>query len=172
MCVSDKEFERKFVLHNLPSIALDKPKHYQQGYIPNPVGLVMRLCQEGDKKVLQFKQRISTPGENFESPKLDLTNSQEIFESLMGWIRQSNGHLVVKERHTIDPVDAPGTKECVIDRFLGGDANHILLEVEFKTAEEMQRWKPYDWIEAAGYREVTGDARFNNEWIAEHGWPE
>lgn len=172
MSVSNQELERKFVLHILPTITLDKPEYYQQGYIPNPVGLVMRPRQEGGKKVLQFKLRSSTPGENFESPKLDLTNNPEIFEGLMGWIRQANGPMIVKERHTIDPANAPGVKECIIDRFLGDNAGHLLLEVEFDTAAEMQQWMPYVWMEAAGCREVTGDERFNNEWIAQNGWPE
>jgi CYTH domain-containing protein len=177
--MSDRELERKFVLHNLnnlPKNVLGERQEYVQTYIPNPVGLVMRARQEGGEKILQLKLRNPSDDAPFESGKLNLTDSPEIFARLLEWARSDPGKIVEirKERSVVGSPSNDGTKELVVDLFHGSGSleGRIMAEAEFSTLEQMNRWQPPDWLFAVGYLEVTGDHRFNNEWIAEHGWPE
>ncbi len=166
-----QEFERKFVPLHWPTILHD-PDYYWQSYIENGVGLTARIRQEGPKKVLQFKLRIlgSSP---FESPPFDLSSSPEIFEKLKEWANSSTKPKTIeKNRYTVQPAQSGGAKECVVDYFLGKVSGKMMAEAEFETKEEMNAWQPPQWLVDVGFKEVTGDLRYNNEWIAEHGWPE
>ncbi len=168
------ELERKFVLKHLPNVPLGEPQAYRQAYIDNPIdGLAMRVRQEGEGRVLQFKLPTGKPGQNVESEKFDLGKTPEVFERLMAWAEKSSGKPVEKSRYDLTGNISAGDQivECILDQFHGANEGHIMMEVEFHDAAAMAAWRPTEWMKAAGCREVTGNPAYGNESISVNGWP-
>ena len=167
----NKEIERKFVVFGRPDGVLSDSKRIEQKYLPlqNPM-MQLRLRRKGLDKLMEIKMRTGVDGERFETdPPFIMNSHPEIFEALWETCTKEGG--IDKERFPISNNDA-GVKEIVFDVYHGNLEGRSTLEVEFLTAGQMAAWQPPAWMCQAGYKEVTGDERYDNDSLAEKGWPE
>ena len=145
------EIERKFLPITLP-FALENGVAIKQGYLSDDP--VIRVRDIGGKYFLTVKNwNEKSYGEEYETPL-----NEDQFHRL--WHKVDMGRIM-KTRHSVT-IDKAVVE---IDVFCAPFDGLIILEVEFDNHEVAQSFTPPDWFG----KEVTGDQRFNNNYLAKHG---
>lgn len=175
---SGLEIERKFLVDpkNLPKEArgTDEAVGYYTGgdyqiiqnYIPNGNGVLRlryrhrqsregRTCSSEASYFLTAKE-----GTGLERREVEIKISKDIYNALL-----PKGKAMVSKRRRIFRYRGHNVE---IDSFEVGLGGLIIAEVEFETVEAAQAFVPPDWFG----KEVTEDARYCNENLAQHGRPE
>lgn len=154
---SAPEIERKFLVDGeLPADLDDYPSEaISQGYLSiDPNGTEVRLRAKGDKRTLAVK---SGPSRTRVEEEIEL--DEDCFESL--W-PLSEGRRIDKRRFVIP---AGGELEIELDVYGGELAGLVTAEVEFPSERDADEFQPPAWLGS----EVTGDARYSNQSLAERG---
>ena len=153
-----REIERKFLLDGPPECLGDHPgTKIRQGYIAvTEAGTEVRVRKEGKRHVLTIKEgRGRARGEH----EVEITPAQ--FASLWPLTR---GRRIRKARHEV-PHDERVIQVDVYRRKL---KRLVTAEVEFPDEDAARRFRPPAWLG----QEVTGDERYSNQSLADHGMPQ
>lgn len=145
------EIERKFLLEFMPDLyGYDGTDEIKQGYIVADENIEVRLRSKGKK----FYETVKTAGNILRKEyEIELTKNQ--FNTL--W-PLTNGKRLLKDRYFKKEKNL--TYE--IDVYKGIHEGLIILEVEFSSIRESQRFKVPSWT----IREVTYDNQFKNKNLA------
>ena len=149
------EIERKFVAETFPVEAAGAPAvAIEQGYLAVDEEFEVRLRRAGGERLLTVK---GGHGESREEVEVRLYTEQ--FEAL--W-PLTEGRRLRKTRYRLG---LGGGLVAEVDRYEGGLAGLVVVEVEFPSAEASRSFKPPPWLG----REVTGDAAYANQTLAMNG---
>ena len=149
------EIERKYLVNGDSWRELGDPVHYIQGYLQDNEDKVVRIRIQGEKAYLTIKGR--TKGlsrKEFEYPMPHEDATEMLF--LCG------GLIVEKKRSTIKFQG----KIWEVDEFEGKNKGLILAEIELESEDESFSIPP--WIG----KEVSGDPRYYNSYLARHPFME
>ena len=150
------EIERKFLPDRLPGDIGDGLP-IEQGYLAiSPDGVEVRIRRHGDERTLTVK---SGPAHVRVEEEFEIDDRR--FDAL--W-PLTEGRRVTKTRHRVS-FDAGGVGD--LDVYHGGHDGLLVAEIEFPTVEASAEFEPPAWLG----REVTGDERYANQWLALHGRP-
>jgi len=151
-----KETERKFLITDTTWLQSEKGIPFRQGYIPTSDNkTTVRLRVAGDKGFLTIKgpaQNITRDEFEYEIP---LQEARFMLEHYCG-------HVVEKKRYKIKF----GIHIWEVDVFEGENHGLVLAEIELNNADEPFSKPP--WLG----KEVTGDKRYYNAWLAKHPYRE
>jgi CYTH domain-containing protein len=123
----------------------------------DPDGIQVRVRKLGDETLLTAKRGAGR--DRFEA---ELEIDRFDFDDL--W-PLTEGRRITKRRHYGDVGDGA---EFEADVFKGALAGLAVVEVEFGSVDESERFQPPDWFG----REVTDDERYSNMTLAVDGPPE
>jgi CYTH domain-containing protein len=155
-----REIERRFLIGDPKSVSrhASSSERIEQGYVAiDSNGTHVRVRKLGEQTVLTAKQ--GSGRDRFEA-ELEIDGSD--FEDL--W-PLTEGRRIAKRRHYGDAGDGAEFEADVFDGPLRG---LVVVEVEFDSADESERFQPPDWFG----REVTDDERYSNVKLAVDGRPE
>ena len=147
------EIERKFLVKTLPE-GLDsyKCKHIEQGYLnTNPD---VRIRKSDEDYILTYKGDGMLCREEYNLPL-----TKEAYEHLKAKI---DGTLIQKRRYLIPLADRLMAE---LDIFEGKLAPLQLVEVEFETKEDAERFAPPVWFG----EDVTYSTKYHNSTMSQ-GW--
>lgn len=145
------EIERKFLITQLPD-NLQQYHSYtiEQGYLcTDPV---VRIRQQDNDYFLTYKSKGFLSREEYNLP---LTK-----ESYFHLRTKADGHLISKTRYLI-PLES-GLK-IELDIFHGVHAPLVLAEVEFRSEEEANSFRPLSWFG----EDVTYSSAFHNSTLSQ-----
>ena len=153
-----KEIERKFLVDSdklreaCKHVAFPSGSLITQGYLAFEPSVRVRL-KEASKAFLTIKGSglLSRDEFEYEIPRADGEKLIALCPS-----------VITKMRYTLAQVRG---KTWEVDEFLDAFKGHYLAEVELLTEDEPFE-KP-SWVT----QEVTEDPRYQNVWLAQHGWP-
>ena len=149
------EIERKYLVVGDEWRDMGVPVRYVQGYLQNNEETVVRIRIEGEKAYLTIKGRLKgLSRKEFEYP-VPVEDAREML-SLCG------SEIVEKQRTKIDWQG----KIWEVDEFEGKNKGLLLAEIELESEDESFSIPP--WIG----REVSGDPRYYNSYLARHPFPE
>lgn len=147
-----KEIERKFLVNTLPDLSDAISEPIRQGYVTEAADTVeTRLRQKGSNHYLTIK---SGSGKVRTEYEVSITKDQ--FDAL--WPATS-GRRIEKTRTT---GRLPDGTVFELDQFSGSLAPLMLVEVEFGSVEDADRFTAPDWFGA----DVTDDKRFGNKHLS------
>jgi CYTH domain-containing protein len=152
-----QEIERKFLVEGElpPGVQDGACELINQGYIAiDPTGAEVRLRAKGGQHTLGIK---SGPARTRVEQEIDVDAG--CFETL--W-PLTDGRRIEKHRYRIATDSAA---EIELDIYEGELAGLVVAEVEFPSEREADEFEPPAWLG----REVTGDARYSNQSLAERG---
>jgi len=151
------EIERKFLIDRMPSdIETLSGKTIRQGYLIDiDDGTELRVRQKQSAYFQTIKK-----GAGISRTEIEIELSAEQFEQL--W-PHTDGRRLSKIRYTL-PV---GSHTAELDRFEGHLKGLLLVEVEFGSMQEAERFEPPDWFGD----DVTEDKRYKNKHLAAYGIP-
>ena len=152
------EIERSFLLKGDPPGDADRVERIEQGYIAiDRDGTEVRMRRRAGALTLTVKS--PDPGRTRAEEEIELDGAR--FERL--WPLTA-GRRLVKDRHLLA---LPGDRTAELDVYIGALAGLRVVEVEFPSEEESDRFEIPDWFG----REVTEDQRYRNRELAVHGLP-
>ena len=151
------EIERKFLLDRVPpDLAGGLP--IEQGYVAiMDDGVEVRIRRHGDERTLTIKS-----GPAHVRVEEELGIDERRFDAL--W-PLTDGRRIAKTRHRVPVGDAAVAD---LDVYHGAHDGLVVAEIEFPSVDDSERFDAPDWLG----REVTGDARYANQWLAVHGLPD
>jgi CYTH domain-containing protein len=152
-----REIERKFLVDGeLPPDLDDRPcEPISQGYISiDRDGTEVRLRAKGGRHTLGVK---SGPSRTRVEEEIEV--DERCFGSL--W-PLTEGRRIEKRRFAIPADDGLSIELDVYDGDLSG---LVTAEVEFSSERDADAFEPPSWLGS----DVTGDARYSNQSLAEHG---
>jgi CYTH domain-containing protein len=152
------EIERSFLLEgDLPDGA-ERVDRVEQGYI----------AIAGDGTEVRIRRRAGARTLTVKSGDVGRTRTEEEMELDAGRFERlwplTAGRRLAKDRHLFA---LPGGLTAEVDVYIGELAGLRVVEVEFSSEEESERFQIPDWFG----REVTGDRRYRNRELAVHGLP-
>ena len=148
------EIERKFLVATTPA-ELGAPSAIRQGYLALDGTTEVRVRSRGGRHTLTVKG-----GRGRERSEVEVEITAAAFEELWPLARARS---VVKRRHELA---VPGGV-AEVDLYEEGLAGLAVVEVEFASAEDAERFRPPEWFG----REVTEDGRYANARLAVEGRP-
>lgn len=148
------EIERKFRIPEPPP-ELPPGTRLRQAYVAVDGQVEVRVRDKGGTHLLTVKG-----GRGLERAEVEVEIDAAAFEEL--W-RLAPARRIDKVRHV---VPAAG-HEVEIDVYGGSLAGLMVAEVEFPSREEAEAFVPPPWFG----EELTGDERWSNASLAEHGRP-
>lgn len=149
------EIERKFLVAAMPDLSQARPSALRQGYLTRPEDSVeVRLRQANDRFVLCVKT-----GSGILRTEREIEIGGDQFDTL--W-PQTEGRRLEKTRWT---GRLEGGLCFELDVFGGDLAPLVVVEVEFPSLHEAERFSPPDWFG----RDVSLDPRFGNRSLAISG---
>lgn len=152
------EIERSFVIERDPPIAAERVERIEQGYVAiDTDGTEVRIRRRGSALTLTVK----SGDEGRTRVEEEVTLEEERFERL--W-PLTVGRRIVKDRHLFA---LTGGLTAELDVYVGALAGLRVVEVEFASEEDAERFRVPDWFG----REVTNDQRYRNRELALHGLP-
>jgi CYTH domain-containing protein len=152
-----QEIERKFLVDDIPPGLDDhRSRCISQGYLAIDESVEVRLRRVGDERLLTAKKGSGETREEVEVP-LDAN----VFDEL--W-KLTESRRVAKRRFLL-PLQEGHRAE--VDFYGGVLEGLVVAEVEFSSEEESHRFRPPAWLG----RELTGDHRYSNQELAQHGRP-
>lgn len=143
------EVERKFLVSETPIIKVLKKYHISQGYLSYDPEI--RIRKKNDKCTVAKKGDGTLTREEYEQEI-----SEEAYQILLPLVQ---GNLIVKERIEL-PIGE--SLKAELDVYNGALTGLKVVEVEFPTEEEAQKFVPLEWF----LEEVTEDERYNNKNLA------
>jgi adenylate cyclase len=153
------EIERRFLVGDSATAAerADRSERVEQGYVAiDPDGTQVRVRRLGNDTLLTVKRGAGR--ERFEAElEIDESDFQDLWPL-------TEGRRIAKRRHY---GDAGGGAEFEADVFDGPLRGLAMVEVEFGSVDESERFQPPDWFG----REVTDDHRYSNVKLAVDGLP-
>ena len=153
-----KEIERKFLITQMPEMALQSSTCIRQGYISKSRDSVeIRLRRKGDAFFMTFKR-----GQGLVRDEAEIRIDEANFNHL--W-PLTQGRQVEKQR---SKATLGNGLTAEIDEFSGTLAGLFLCEVEFCDQAQARAFVPPQWFGA----DVTEDGRYKNKSLAENGIPE
>jgi adenylate cyclase len=152
-----QEIERKFLLEDTPPHEqLGEGTPIRQGYLAEDNGVNVRVRITDKESVITIKG-----GDGLSRTEVEVPISAEEAESLWAF---TAGRRLEKTRHRV----SLGGHTAEVDIFAGALAGLRLVEVEFESEEEASVFQPPPWFG----REVTGDYRWTNVSLSQHGRPD
>lgn len=146
------EIERKFVPENLPEGLENFSRlHMVQGYLNTEP--VVRVRKENDCYYLTYKGGGLMVREEYNLPL-----TAEAFAHLL---QKCDGRIIEKTRYRL-PVEGRPDLTAELDLFSGELEGLVILEVEFPSVEEAERFVPPAWFG----KEVTRDPAYHNSVIS------
>lgn len=149
------EVERKFLITDPPPLEDSESRPIEQGYLASGESGEVRLRRDGERQLLTVKQ-----GAGLSREEAEVGVSPEQFDAL--W-PLTEGRRLTKRRHVLPH----GGLRIEIDVYGGGLSGLVVAEVEFADEAEARAFDPPAWLG----EEVTGDAGYANESLAERGIP-
>ncbi len=155
MNINNKEIERKFLIKKLPdNLESFKKHHIIQAYVcTNPT---IRIRKRDDEYIFTFKGAGFIEKTEFEHP---LTKEQ-----FTGLMKKTEGRVIEKFRYII-PLENGLMGE--LDIYKGDLEGFMNVEVEFRSLEEAEGFKPPLWFG----EDISFDRRFSNASLALYGLP-
>jgi len=149
------EIERKYVPPHLPGNIGEAPfKELVQGYLCTDPAV--RVRSEGNSWYLTYKGPGLIVREEYNLPL-----TEESFRHLLA---KCDGNVIRKTRYLL-PVDNRPDLTAELDVFHENLEGLLLLEVEFRSAEDADSFRAPDWFG----KDVTGDPRFQNSSLSKGG---
>lgn len=151
------EIERKFLVEAVPATAAEaRPDDIAQGYLAVAPEAEVRIRRAAGACTLTVKSRggLTRVEEEFEI-------GAEQFARL--WPLTGNRRIEKFRRRV--PHDGLTIE---LDEYTGRHAGLVVAEVEFESEAAAQGFAPPAWFGT----DVTGDDRYKNAWLAEHGVPD
>lgn len=151
------EIERKFLVRSVPDgIEACERTDISQAYLAEDTdGTEVRLRKVKGERWLTVKR-----GSGVVRQECDIGLTPRQFQALWPF---TEGRRIEKVR-----IDIPvGDHVAELDIYAGALAGLLTVEVEFETLEESRIFRPPPWFGA----EITGDARFLNNRLAQMGLP-
>lgn len=147
------EIERKFLVKpNTDWKDNNTGKFYRQGYICKNNGLTLRIRIKGDMGVLTLKGAVEGLTRDEYEYTVPLQDANELLA------KYCNNNIVEKYRYCINYAG----KNWEVDEFIGKNKGLVLAELELQSENENFE-KPL-WID----KEVTGDIRYYNSYLAQN----
>ena len=147
------EIERKYLVLHLPGPLESYPcRILEQGYLNTSP--VVRIRRDNDRYELTYKSAGLMSRQEYNLP-LD----EKSYEHLLTKI---DGRLIKKKRYMI-PLSSALTAE--LDIFEKDLAPLSLVEVEFDSIEEADRFTAPDWFG----EDVTNSGKYHNSYLSQHG---
>lgn len=144
------EIERKFLVRTLPEGLSSFPFHtMEQGYLSTSP--VVRVRKSDDEYYLTYKGSGMMVREEYNLPL-----TKESYEHLLA---KADGIIITKTRYKI-PLATGHTAE--LDIFSGAYEGLSLIEVEFSSKEEAERFVAPDWFG----EDVTFDYHYHNSYLS------
>ena len=150
-----EEIERTFLVDSPPA-GLGSAVHLRQGYVAVDGPNTVRVRDAGGRFVLTVKG-----GSGFERTEVEVEIDRAHFDALWGL---TEGRRLEKRRHVVDV----GAAQAEVDVFDGALTGLVMVDVEFASREEGERFRPPPWFG----REVTDDPAWSNASLALHGRPD
>lgn len=146
------EIERKFLVPALPENLSSYPCHLiEQAYLcTSPV---VRIRRQDDDFILTYKGSGMMAREEYNLP---LTR-----ESYVHLLPKADGIVITKKRYVI-PLDTENLK-AELDIFEGRHEGLRIVEVEFESEEQANRFTPPAWFG----EDVTFDGRYHNSHLSQ-----
>jgi adenylate cyclase len=152
-----QEIERKFLVDETPPREqLGKGTPIRQGYLAEDKGVNVRVRITDKESVITIKG-----GDGLSRTEVEVPITVEEAESLWAF---TDGRRLEKSRHRV----SLGGDTAEVDIFAGALAGLRLVEVEFESEAAAKAFEPPAWFG----REVTGDYRWTNVSLSQHGRPE
>ena len=147
------EIERKYLVLHLPGPLESYPcRILEQGYLNTSP--VVRIRRDNDRYELTYKSAGLMSRQEYNLPLDDKS-----YEHLLTKI---DGRLIKKKRYMI-PLSSALTAE--LDIFEKDLAPLSLVEVEFDSIEEADRFTAPDWFG----EDVTNSGKYHNSYLSQHG---
>ena len=151
------EIERKYLPQGLPDwLELTGGVEIEQAYLCTSPTL--RIRRMGDDYILTVKQRVVAPSSAIHHREEEFMLDNGSYSRLLA---KREGNVVSKTRYKV-PI---GGLVAEIDVFHGVHDGLVLVEVEFPDTEAADAFTPPAWFG----REVSGDRRFTNAFLAMNG---
>jgi len=152
------EIERKFLVDNPAQAILSARHSFQifQGYISNDPARTVRLRIGEGKGFLTIKGASSADGTTrleWEQ-EIPLSEAKALMPICLPGVIQKTRHHVVEQQQLFE-----------VDVFEGAHTGLVIAEIELKNAKDKIQLPA--WIG----KEVTGDKRYYNSYLAVHGIP-
>lgn len=146
------EIERKFLVPVLPENLSSYPCHLiEQAYLcTSPV---VRIRRQDDDFILTYKGSGMMAREEYNLPL-----TRESYEHLLP---KADGIVITKKRYVI-PLDTENLK-AELDIFEGRHEGLRIVEVEFESEEQANRFAPPVWFG----EDVTFDGRYHNSHLSQ-----
>lgn len=153
---SDRETERKYLVHTLPDLTQAKHAQIVQGYLAvDADGTEVRLRRKGESYFLTVKT-----GEGVSRGQIEREITESQFNAF--W-PATEGKRLEKERYELPYQD----HLIELDLYRGALEGLQVAEVEFDTESRSAAFTPPDWFG----REVTMETAYKNHYLALHGRP-
>ena len=154
MATHTQEIERKWLVQDLPGLGNLNCQQIIQGYPAiSSAGAEIRIRRKGDKCFETVKSQGWLTRD-----ELEVEISQDQFLAL--W-PATEGRRLEKCRYTL----SENGYQLELDIYQGSLEGLVVVEVEFKSAEESKRFSPPTWFG----QEVTDDKHYKNSSLALHG---
>jgi len=152
-----QEIERKFLVQESPVDVTDRQgSRLRQGYLAVDDAVEVRIRSDGKRATLTVKA-----GQGLTRTEVETALGQEQFDAL--W-PLTEGRRIEKLRHRI-PV---GEQTAELDRYEGSLSGLCVVEVEFGSVDEAERFDPPEWFG----EELTGIPGWSNADLAAKGRPD
>ncbi len=144
------EIERKFIPIDLPQ-DLNQFEHHkiEQAYLNTAP--VIRIRKQDDEYILTYKGGGMMAREEYNLP-INETSYYHLLE-------KADGNVITKTRFLI-PIHDGLTAE--LDIFEGKFAGMLLVEVEFESIEQANRFVPPEWFG----KDVTNEKQYHNSYLS------
>jgi adenylate cyclase len=149
------EVERKFLVHEAPSLDDAQADEIDQGYLAIGSDGEVRLRRKGEHLLLTAKR-----GGGLSRDEAEVELDRDAFEEL--W-QLTEGRRLHKRRHVL----LLGELEIEVDVYAGDLDGLVVAEIEFPTEDAARSFEPPEWLG----EDVTGDPRYLNETLATEGAP-
>ena len=148
------EIERKFLVDEAPA-DLGAGEHLRQAYLAVDGPTEVRVRDTGRRCALTVKG-----GHGLERDEVEIEIDRDRFDAL--W-PLAQGRQLEKTRHRVDV----GAHTAEVDRYHGGLDGLTVVEVEFASIDEAERFVVPGWFG----RELTGERGWSNAALATDGRP-
>lgn len=146
------EIERKFLVPALPENLSSYPCHLiEQAYLCTAP--VVRIRRQDTDFILTYKGSGMMAREEYNLPL-----TRESYEHLL---TKADGIVITKKRYVI-PLETEGLK-AELDIFEGRHEGLRIVEVEFESEEQANRFTPPSWFGT----DVTFDGRYHNSHLSQ-----
>jgi adenylate cyclase len=145
------EIERKFLVDPTLLPTLGEANAFRQGYLATAPTVRLRIARDRAELTIKGPGLVSRPEYNYPIPVEDA-------EAMWSMIKSG----LEKRRYRVEHAG----RTWDVDEFLGRLAGFWLAEIELRAVNETFELPP--WVT----KEVSGDPRYSNACLAEHGVPD